>query len=62
MANDVNLSTFPSDRFDALAMLFLQNQDLIGKTPTEIQTMFFEARKELLRDYQQKRNNHYEFR
>lgn len=39
----VSLSTFPSDRRDALAILYLQNQDLSGKTPEEIAGMYDEA-------------------
>lgn len=43
MANDTNLRAFPSDRYDALAMLFLRNQDLSGKTPEEIAIMYDDA-------------------
>lgn len=39
----VSLSTFPSDRRDALAILYMQNQDLSGKTPEEIADMYDEA-------------------
>jgi len=40
---NVNLRTFPSDRRDALAILYLQNQDLSGKTPEELADMYDEA-------------------
>jgi hypothetical protein len=41
MANDVNLSTFPSNRTEALTMLYLQNQDLSDKSPSEIVELYF---------------------
>jgi hypothetical protein len=41
MSNDVNLSTFPSNRIEALTMLYLQNQDLTNKTPSEIVELYF---------------------
>lgn len=39
----ISLSAFPSDRRDALAILYLQNQDLSGKTPEVIADMYDEA-------------------
>lgn len=42
-----SFKTFPSDRNEALAMLYLQNQDLSGKSPKEIQEMFLSACKEM---------------
>ena len=53
--SDASNSAFPSDRSEALAMLYLQNQDLKGKTPEEIQTMYFEAYYAILRDHRSKR-------
>ncbi|MEK5107042.1 hypothetical protein MHI57_09720 [Cytobacillus sp. FSL K6-0129] len=41
MSNDVNLSTFPSNRTEALTMLYLQNQNLSDKTPREIVELYF---------------------
>lgn len=41
--SSVSLSSFPSDRRDALAMLYMQNQDLSGKTPEEIAAMYDDA-------------------
>lgn len=40
---NVSLSAFPSDRRDALAILYLQNRDLSGKTPEEIADMYDEV-------------------
>lgn len=47
MANDVNLKVFPADKDEALTMLFLQNQDLSGKTPEEIAAMYDDAYKKI---------------
>ena len=38
-----DLSTFPSSKIEALAMLYLQNQDLTGSTPEEILEKYNEA-------------------
>lgn len=43
MSDKVNLSTFPSSRVSALAMLYLQNQDLSNVTPEEIVDKYNEA-------------------
>lgn len=43
MANDANLRAFPSDSREFLAMLFLQNQDLSGKSPEDIAEMYDDA-------------------
>lgn len=51
MPSDTHLSAFPSNRMQALAFLYVQSQDLTGKTPAEIQTMYFEALAELKQDY-----------
>ncbi len=34
--NDVTLRTFPQNEFEALAMLYIQNQDLSVVTPEEL--------------------------
>lgn len=46
--------TFPKDYAEALAILYLQNQDLRGKSPSEIHTMFQNARYEILKDHREK--------
>lgn len=48
---DISWSVFPKDRCEALAMLYLQNQDLKGLTPSQIQEKYFSAIKELHQDY-----------
>ena len=57
MANDIKLNSFPSNRAEALAYLYVQAQDLTGKSPAEIQAMYFEAYYEIRRDYRAKSNS-----
>lgn len=59
---DSSIYAFPSTREEALAMLYLEKQDLTGKTPAEIHTMYWEALKKIRADYAEKRNNGYSFR
>ena len=40
MSEDVILKTFPETKADALALLYLQNQDLSGLSPVEIYDKF----------------------
>ena len=47
MPDKVELSTFPASRFQALAMLWLKNQDLSNKTPAEISNMYDMAYNEI---------------
>lgn len=57
MSNEqkVSLSSFPASDMQALAYLYVQSQDLSGKTPAEIHTMYQEAYFEISKDYRQKR-------
>lgn len=57
MADDVKLSTFPSSVEEAIAMLYLKEQDLIGKTPVEIYNMYWDAYYEISKDYREKVNS-----
>lgn len=41
--SDVSLKTFPSSSSEALALIYVQNQELSGKTPEEICEMYWEA-------------------
>ena len=41
--NDIDLSTFPSNKFEALTMLYLRNQDLTGFTPEELRDKYYEV-------------------
>ncbi|MCQ6356411.1 hypothetical protein [Bacillus cereus] len=54
MANNVDLNTFPSNRIQALTMLYLQNQDLTGKSPSEIVDLYISATQEIKESF---RNN-----
>ena len=47
---DIELKTFPSSNIEALALLYVQNQDLKGKTPAEIHTMYQDALYEIKQD------------
>ncbi len=43
MANDVTLRTFPRSFQEALAILYLENQDLSGFTPEQLVDMYHDA-------------------
>ncbi|WP_157454950.1 hypothetical protein [Carnobacterium maltaromaticum] len=41
--SETNLKTFPKNKYDALTMLFLQNQDLSNLTPEELANKYNEV-------------------
>lgn len=43
MPNDVNLKTFPRSFHEALAMLYVENQDLSGMTPEQMLDTYLDA-------------------
>ncbi|MCI9245620.1 MAG: hypothetical protein HFJ30_00460 [Clostridia bacterium] len=43
MSDSTNLYTFPSTSYEALAMLYTQNQDLKGKSVQEIAKIYYDA-------------------
>jgi hypothetical protein len=43
LSDSVNLSTFPKNKDEALALLYTQNQDLKGKTVKEIAQIYYNA-------------------
>lgn len=47
MTNNVELNIFPDNALDAMALLYVQSQDLAGKTPAEIYGMFRTAQAEI---------------
>ena len=47
MPNETRLDTFPSNRSEALTMLYLQNQDLTGKSPSEIVELYLSTNVEI---------------
>lgn len=55
MSNDVNLYTFPKYEYEALAMLYIQNQDLSGLTPEEIYDKYKDACNKIKEQYKAKR-------
>ena len=59
---DNSVYAFPSSREEALAMLWLEQQDLKGKSPKELHDMYWDAVKEIRADYAEKRKNGFVFR
>lgn len=51
---EVSFTSFPNSAEEAIAMLYIQNQDLSGKTPSEIYTMYHKAHIEIKKDKAQK--------
>lgn len=49
--NEEKFRTFPANRIEALALLYVQSQDLTGISPADIQSMYYEAYHELEDDY-----------
>ncbi|MGH1833380.1 hypothetical protein ABE871_18235 [Enterococcus gilvus] len=47
MKDDITLNSFPSNRFEALTMLYLQQQDLKDLSPEELTKKYFEVYKEV---------------
>ena len=47
MSDKVELKTFPADKYDALALVYLQTQDLSEKTPEEVIDLFNDALKRM---------------
>ena len=60
MSNDIELSSFPSNRVQALAMLYTQNQDLKGKTPKEVAEIYISAYDEINSTFREIRNNKFQ--
>lgn len=42
---------FPETKFEALAMLYVQSQDLSGKTPVEVLNLYQTAYTEIKKEY-----------
>lgn len=45
------MDTFPKNKIEALALLYLENQDLTNLTPTEIAEKFDEAENKITQHY-----------
>lgn len=52
--SDSNLNVFPKTDVQALAFLYVQNQDLSGKSPAEIYNVYLSAYYEILKEHRQK--------
>lgn len=46
-----NKSAFPSSKLEALAMLYMQNQDLSGLTPEEVYDRYQDAYEKMHKHY-----------
>lgn len=47
MSDQIKFSTFPRDKFEALALLYVQAQDLSEKTPAQILALYKAAYSEI---------------
>lgn len=47
MSNEVNLRTFPKTPCEALAMLYVEHQDLSKMTPEQVLDMYLDAHKKM---------------
>ncbi len=57
MSDKVELDTFPRNTHEALAMLYVQKQDLSNVTPEQLHTMYYQALYALRREYSRKQNS-----
>lgn len=57
MPNEVKLSTFPETEYEALALLYVQNQDLSDATPEEIFDLYFDAKQKIRAQSRERRKN-----
>lgn len=57
MADNVTTNQSTTDELKKLARLYVQNQNLSGKSPAEIYTLYEEAYYEIRKDRLQKRNS-----
>lgn len=58
LSNDkVTLDTFPSTKTEALAMLYLQNQDLSSLTPENLVTKYNETYNKIRQQFSNERKN-----
>ena len=50
------LQTFPKNSIEALALLYLQNQDLSGHTPEELVELFYDAQNRIAKQIATRRS------
>jgi glutamine synthetase len=53
MADKVELSTFPSNRIDALTMLYLEKQNLSEITPEELVDQYLKIRERIVNQFKE---------
>lgn len=53
---EIALRSYPSNLTEALTMLYLQNQDLTGKSPIEIHELYWETYNAISKDYRERKN------
>lgn len=56
MSDNVELKSFPKDAIEAAAYLYIQHQDLTGKSPSEIYELYLTAYYEVLKSHREKRS------
>lgn len=57
MNGNTAFNIFPSSEEETVAMLYVQQQDLSGKSPSEIYTMYQEAYFEIRKDKREKQKS-----
>lgn len=58
--DDIILQAFPRNEIEALAMLYVKNQNLSGLSPEEVLDMYLDARERIRDAYADKINSQYE--
>lgn len=51
MSDNVELKSFPKDAIEAAAYLYIQHQDLTGKSPSEIYELYLTAYYDVLKSH-----------
>ena len=54
-----DFNTFPSTPVEAIAYLYVQTQDLTGKTPVQIYEMYLDAYYQILKDRNNKKSENW---
>jgi hypothetical protein len=54
--NVADVNTFPGTPVEAIAYLYVQTQDLTGKTPVQIYEMYLDAYYQILKDRNKKKS------
>lgn len=54
--SDIELKTFPKNKFEALTLIYLENQDLSNKTPEEIVTLYLDTEFKIREKFREIRN------